>query len=216
MLTRHDRTVDDAFDVLEDVKAVGLTHVGFKDVGISPADAKELVKRIEGLGAVTYLEVVSTSKERALESAAVARDIGVRRLLGGTWVEETMELLKGSATEYYPFPGKPVGHPTKLGGTAADVEGDVRRFKQLGCAGLDLLAYRATEADPIELVKAARRGTDRRVLVAGSVSTAAQIRALKEAGADAFTIGSAAFDGSYKPTAGSLRSQLRAVLDACG
>ena len=82
---------------------------------------------------------------------------------------------------------------------------------------MDLLAYRATEADPIELVKAARRGIgDGILLVAGGVKSAAQIHALAAAGADAFTIGSAAFDGSYAPNVGSLRSQLRAVLDACG
>ena len=43
----------------------------------------------------------------------------------------------------------------------------------------------------------------------------AKIRALAAAGADAFTIGTAAFDGSFAPRMGSLRSQLRAVLDAC-
>ena len=112
------------------------------------------------------------------------------------------------------FPGKPAGHPTKLGGTPADVEADCRRFAAKGCAGVDLLAYRATEADPIELVRAARRGTPGYLLVAGSVATPAQIRALREAGADAFTIGSAAFDGSFAPRMGSLRSQLEAVLEA--
>jgi pentose-5-phosphate-3-epimerase len=65
-------------------------------------------------------------------------------------------------------------------------------------------------------VRAARGALDGGVLlVAGAVSKAAQIRALAEAGADAFTVGSAVFDGSYAPDVGSLRSQLRAVLDAC-
>jgi imidazole glycerol phosphate synthase subunit HisF len=78
-----------------------------------------------------------------------------------------------------------------------------------------LLAYRATEADPIELVRAARRGITGTLLVAGSVARVEQIRALAAAGADAFTIGSAALDGSFAPRMGSLRSQLRAVVDAC-
>ena len=39
--------------------------------------------------------------------------------------------------------------------------------------------------------------------------------ALAEARADAFTVGSAVFDGSFAPHVGSLRSQLKAVLDAC-
>jgi hypothetical protein len=168
------------------------------------------------MGATSYLEVVSTSPETMLQSARVARDIGIDRLLGGTQVEAVLALLAGTQVEYLPFPGRPFDHPTKLGGSAAQVEADCRRFRAQGCAGVDLLAYRATESDPIELVKAARRGLDGGILlVAGGVKSPAQIKALAAAGADSFTIGSAAFDGSFAPNLGSLRSQLTAVLDAC-
>jgi hypothetical protein len=215
MLTRSDQTVPDALEVLDEIESLPLTHLGFKDVGVEPAILRELVKRIRARGATSYMEVVSTSPEAALNSARVAREIGVDRLLGGTQVAEMLSILAGSRTTYHPFPGKPFSHPTKLGGTAAEVEADCKRFAALGCAGVDLLAYRATEADPIELVEAARRGTPGYLLVAGSVGNAAQIKALKAAGADAFTIGSAAFDGSFAPLMGTLRSQLRAILDAC-
>lgn len=215
MLTRSDQTVGDALEVLEELRPLGLTHIGFKDVGVPPETLRALVKQINAQGATSYMEVVSTTPEACLNSARIARDIGVERLLGGTQVDEVLEIVRGSKTTYHPFPGKPVGHPTKLGGSPADVEADCRRFAAKGCAGVDLLAYRATEADPIELVKAARRGTPGYLLVAGSVHSAAQIHALKAAGADAFTIGSAAFDGSYAPLLGSLKSQIRAILDAC-
>jgi hypothetical protein len=215
MLTRSDQTVPDALEVLEEIRPIGLTHIGFKDVGVPPETLRELVEQIHAQGATSYMEVVSTSAEACLNSARVARDIGVQRLLGGTQVDEVLAILAGSATTYHPFPGKPFDHPTKLGGTSAEVEAHCKAFAAKGCAGVDLLAYRATEDDPIELVKAARRGTPGYLLVAGSVSKAAQIRALKAAGADGFTIGSAAFDGSYAPLMGSLRSQLRAILDAC-
>ena len=216
MLTRSDQTVTDCLEVLEDIRPVGLTHIGFKDVGVEPDVLGELARRIKAAGATSYMEVVSTSREACLRSARVARDIGIDRLLGGTQVEEVLEILAGSSVAYLPFPGKPFEHPTKLAGSPAQVEDDCRRFQSMGCAGVDLLAYRATEADPIELVRAARRGTEGVLLVAGSVHTPHQIRALAAAGADAFTIGSALFDGSYAPRLGSLRSQLRAVLDACG
>lgn len=215
MLTRSDQTVPDALEVLADIESLPLTHLGFKDVGVEPATLRELVARIRARGATSYMEVVSTTPEAALNSAKIARDIGVDRLLGGTQVDEVLAIVKGSQTTYHPFPGKPFSHPTKLGGTAADVEADCKRFAALGCAGVDLLAYRATEADPLELVRAARRSTPGYLLVAGNVANAAQIRALKAAGADGFTIGSAAFDGSFAPLMGTLRSQLRAILDAC-
>jgi hypothetical protein len=215
MLTRSDQTVPDCLEVFDELRPLGLTHVGFKDVGVPPEVLAELARRIKASGATSYMEVVSTSSEACLRSARVAREIGIDRLLGGTQVDEVLAILAGSAVQYLPFPGRPFDHPTKLGGTAAQIEDDCRRFAALGCAGVDLLAYRATEADPLALVAAARRGTPGTLLVAGSVQTPAQIKALAGAGADAFTIGSAAFDGSFAPRMGSLRSQLRAVLDAC-
>jgi len=216
MLTRSDQTVTDGLDVLDDIHAVGLTHIGFKDVGVPPAVLKELNRRIKDMGATSYLEVVSTTAEASIASAKVARDIGIDRLLGGTQVDATLAILAGSSVQYLPFPGRPFDHPTKLGGSPEQVEADCKKFRAKGCAGVDLLAYRATEADPIELVKAARRGIgDGILLVAGGVKSPAQIKALAAAGADSFTVGSAVFDGSYEPTVGSLRSQLRAVLDAC-
>jgi hypothetical protein len=215
MLTRSDQTVPDCLEVLDEILPLGLRHIGFKDVGVPPEVLAELARRIKAAGATSYMEVVSTSREACLQSARVARDIAIDRLLGGTQVEDVLAILAGSQVAYLPFPGRPFEHPTKLGGTAAQVEDDCRRFQALGCAGVDLLAYRATEADPLALVRAARRGMTGTLLVAGSVQTADQIRALADAGADAFTIGSAAFDGSFAPRMGALRSQLRAVLDAC-
>lgn len=214
MLTRADRTIEDCFEVFDQTRPLGLTHVGFKDVGITADKAGEMIRRIRASGATSYMEVVSTSHETCLQSARLARDIGVDRLLGGTQVEEVMQILAGSSVAYLPFPGRPFDHPTKLAGSAADIEADTRRFQELGCAGVDLLAYRATEADPLELVRAARRATTGYVLVAGSVVKPAQIRALAEAGADAFTVGSAVFDGVFAQDK-SLRAQLQAVLDAC-
>ena len=97
------------------------------------------------------------------------------------------------------------------------MEEQCRTFIAKGCPGVDLLAYRATDADPLDLVAASRRGigNDGYLIVAGSVSTAGQIRALKHAGADAFTIGSAVFDGSFSPTKGSTLSQLEDILQTC-
>lgn len=215
MLTRSDQTVSDCLEVLDEIAPVGLRHLGFKDVGVEPPVLAELTRRIRAQGATSYMEVVSTSTEACLRSAKVGLEIGVDWLLGGTCVEEVQAILAGSKTRYAPFPGRPSGHPTKLGGSAADVEADCRRYQAMGCRGVDLLAYRATEADPLELVRAARKATRGLLLVAGSVDCPDRIRALADAGADAFTIGSAAFDGSFSPRKGSLRSQLADIVAAC-
>jgi hypothetical protein len=216
MLTRDDQTVKDCLELFEGILPVGLTHVGFKDVGVDKTTLKSLTDAINDAGAVSYMEVVSTSNEAAIESARNAVELGVQRLLGGTQVREIAEIVKGTSTSYYPFPGSPQGHPTRLGGNEADVEAHCRGFMQKGCAGCDILAYRATEAEPVALVRAARRGLgDGYLIVAGSVNTVDRINEIAAAGADAFTIGTAIFDGSYAPRMGTIQSQLKAVLEDC-
>lgn len=215
MLTRHDRTVEDAEDIVEEVCRLGVRHVGFKDVGVDEATMRRLVARIRDHGGACYLEVVSTTSEAIRRSLENGASLGVDCVMGGTDLDAAQRVL-GRLDGYYPFPGRPVGHPTRLGGTVHDVEADSRSARARGCGGVDLLAFRATEADPLALVRAARAGLDRgRLVVAGSVHCAQQISDLATAGADAFTIGSAVFDGTFSPTKGSLRAQIRDVLGAC-
>ena len=213
MLTRNDRTVVDCLEVLESIAPLGLKHIGFKDVGVPTKTLKALTNAIKEMGATSYLEVVSETPEACLNSARVGGELGIDCLLGGTAAVDILSILKGTQTLYYPFPGRPSGHPTKLGGTPADIEADCRKFLDAGCAGVDLLAYRATDANPLELVKAARRGLGKnRLIVAGSIASRNRIRDIAEAGADAFTIGSAVLDGSYNLTKGLLQSQIANVL----
>lgn len=217
MLTRDDRTVEDCLAVAEDALAVGLRHIGFKDIGVTPTTLRALTARLKDAGAMTYMEVVSTTPDATLRSAAVAAEIGVDRLLGGTDCGAIQRVIAGSGIAFYPFPGFPQGHPTRLGGTAAEIAAHCTAFCGQGCAGVDLLAYRAIAADPLDLVRAARRalGPDKGLIVAGSVDSAQRIAALRDAGADAFTIGSAVFNGSFSPRKGALRSQLEDVVAAC-
>lgn len=217
MLTRQDRTITDCLAVLDLILPLKLRHIGFKDIGVEHKTLAALTERIRKSGAISYMEVVSTTPEDCLRSARVAVELGVDRLLGGTDVDAVQKILAGSKIAYYPFAGFPAGHPTRLGGRPDQIEAHCRRFIEKGCAGTDLLAYRATTADPIELVKAARRGlgTNNHLIVAGSVSSAQQITALRAAGADAFTIGSAVFDGSYAKDKGAIQSQLAAIAADC-
>lgn len=216
MLTRDDRTVENCLDLLDVVAPLGLRHIGFKDIGVPFATLEQLAAKIRKLGALSYLEIVSTSPEETQRAARLGRDLGVDRLLGGSDEAGVLEILKGSRTAYYPFAGRPHGHPTLLSGSPTEVEEQCRAFRAAGCPGIDLLAYRSTDADPIDLIRAARRGLDRDFLiVAGSVTSAERIRAIARAGADAFTIGTAVFDGSYDPRDASIRAQLSAVLADC-
>jgi hypothetical protein len=217
MLTRNDATVENALDLVEIAHGLRVRHIGFKDVGAGAAMLGRLTAAIRAAGASPWMEVVATSREDELRSIALGRDLGVDRLMGGVHVEDALRLLEGSATRYLPFAGRPSGHPTRLGGSAAEVEAQCRDFAAMGCAGVDILAYRATEAEPLDLVAACRRGFPRQgaVVVAGSVNSAERVAAVRAAGADAFTIGTAAIECAYAPGAGSLAGQLKAVLEDC-
>ena len=217
MLTRNDATVGDALELVEAVRPLGLRHIGFKDVGAAPAALLALTRAIREAGAQVWMEVVAVEREDQLRAFALACDLGVDWLMGGASPEEALRILAGSATRHLPFAGRPFGHPTKLGGRADEVEAQCRRFAAMGCAGVDILAYRATEAEPLDLVAACRRGLPEgaKVVVAGSIDCAERIAAIHAAGADAFTVGTAVLDGRYAPGAGPLEAQLTAVMREC-
>lgn len=218
MLTHHDKTVQNCLDVYDSLSGIGLKHVGFKDVGVDKATLKELTRRIKADGCIAYVEVVSQTPETIRQSITASAELGVDRVLGGQDIKLAMDTFKGGGPSYYPFPGKPIGHPTKLGGTAADVEDDCRKAVTSGCPGVDLLAYRATEADPLDLIRAARRGVGDKgyLIVAGSINSPARIKAVASAGADAFTIGSAVFEEAFAQGVKGVRDQCKAVLRATG
>ncbi len=215
MLTRNDRTIEDADQVVESVCDLGVRHIGFKDVGVPFAAMQEIVGRIRQRGGLCYLEVVSTTHEAMLRSLEAGRALGVDRILGGTDLEAAKRIL-GDLSGYFPFPGRPVGHPTRLEGSSALVADHSREARAAGCGGVDLLAYRATQAEPLDLVRAARNALNGgKLIVAGSVKTKQQIVALAAAGADAFTIGTAVFEGAFAPSKGSMRGQILDILAAC-
>lgn len=216
MLTRDDATVVNALALAETAIGVGVKDIGFKDIGVDIEVLVKITERLREAGARIWMEVVATTRQAELRSLGIARELAVDAVMGGTAVDEALSLLAGSGLAYLPFAGRPQGHPTMLAGAPAEVEAHCRGFVARGCSGSDLLAYRAIEADPLDLVAAARRGLgSRKLVVAGSVSSRERIRALAHAGADAITVGTAAIDGSYAPGRGGLEAQLKAILADC-
>ncbi len=215
MLTCNDLTVENCLEIFDEVADLGISHIGFKDIGVGPDVLDRLNRRIKAAGATSYLEVVSLSTADTARAAKRAREIGVDCLLGGTDIAAMQAAVAGTAIRCCPFVGRPEGHPTRLRGDGARIAEDCRHADALGCAGIDLLAYRAVDSDPLELVREARAALKGRLVVAGSIDSPARIAALAESGVDAFTIGSAVFNGDFLPDETSLRGQLAAILAAC-
>ena len=196
MLTRNDATVENALDLVEIARELGLSHIGFKDVGAEAAALRRLTAAIRAAGATPWMEVVSTTREAELRSVSLGRDLGVDVLMGGVHVEEALKILDGCAIRYLPFAGKPSGHPTRLGGLGAGGRGPVPGLRETRLRGRRhprLPRDRSRAARPCRRLPARvprlRRGRGCRIGQFGRTR-----RALRAAGADAFTIGTAAIE----------------------
>lgn len=212
MLTRADRTIEDAEARLPEVLAAGARHIGFKDVGLPPAALRTLAQAIRRAGATTYLEVVSLDAASEAASARMAVALEVDVLMGGVRPEVVSPAIAGSAIRYYPYPGEIVGHPCRLSGSVASiVDSAVRLLATPGVHGLDLLAYRH-DGDAATLMEAVCRvAGERPVVIAGSLDRAERLEAVVAAGASAFTVGTAALDGVF-PGPSALRDQIAHIL----
>jgi hypothetical protein len=212
MLTHGDRTVDNAAEVVPTLAGTGLRYIGFKDVGADAARQRELTSLCHDAGFEVMLEVVSTSKDDELSSLRAAANAGVDWVLGGTHAEDGRGLL-GEGVRYCPFPGRVVDHPSVLLGTIEEIAADAERLTAMDhVSGLDLLAYRHPSADTLELIREVTRRSSGPVIVAGSIASIERARAVGEAGAWGYTIGSAIFDGLL-PGAPSVADQVRHVLE---
>jgi hypothetical protein len=216
MLTHHDRTVDRPLEVYESIRDCGLRYIGFKDIGASVAELREVCEQAHADGLEVMLEVVSVSKEDELNSIAAAGEIGVDWVLGGTHPRDGLAVLAGSKAKYCPFPGKVTGHPSVLLGDIDEIAASARDITALdGVHGLDLLAYRHPSADVAALTRAVVDASAGPVIAAGSVASVGQIATLDAAGAWGFTIGGAIFEGRL-PGGPSIAEQIRQVLAAAG
>jgi mannose-6-phosphate isomerase-like protein (cupin superfamily) len=212
MLTRNDRTVEDASEQLQTALGLGVRHIGFKDVGLPIAQLKSLNAAIKAGGATSYLEVVSLDRDSEIASARAALEIGVDVLLGGTRAEDVLPVIAGKAVQYCPFPGRIVGHPSVLEGSIEEIVASATALAaREGVHGLDLLAYRSKQDVPA-LMKAVCAAVSKPVYIAGSIDTPERIAIVKQAGAAGFTIGTAALDGKYPAVSATVPDQLSAII----
>lgn len=213
MLTRNDRTVRDAADHVTTALEAGVRHIGFKDIGLGYSELDVLNRAIRDNGASSYLEIVSVDRASEITSVKIGIELGVNYLLGGTHADDALPLLEGTGIRYYPFPGRISGHPSVLEGSIEEIVNSAQALASLkGVDGLDLLAYRS-DTDAPALMNAVCAAVAKPVIVAGSVATPSQIRAIQASGASGFTIGTAALEGRFPANDLDLATQLRTILD---
>lgn len=87
MLTNHDKTVKDAYEVFEANKDSKVKCWGFKDIGIPEKDAIELIKKMKREGNVTLLEPLVESESECLKAAQLAIDCQFDYVIGMAFYE---------------------------------------------------------------------------------------------------------------------------------
>jgi len=211
MLTHHDRTVPNAFEVFEEVKDTGVQNVGFKDVGLPFDELKRLADMINSEGLNSFLEVVSETEEACLAAIRQAMKIGVKNVIGvkREYAEKAFKMIHDA--KFYPYVGRVIGIPEVLEGGVEEMVNDAKRFEEMGVDGINLLAYRYT-GDPEKLMKEVIESVDIPVIVAGSINSFDRIERVVSAGASLYTIGSAIFERKFVP-GGSISDQIKAILE---
>jgi len=209
METYNDMTRSDAIKVYKEIRDTKLKFIGFKDIGLPIGQLKELHSMMKKDGRTTFLEVVSASEKDTLQSTKVALELGVDYLIGGTYIDSTLPLIKNTKIKYFPYVGKIVDHPCKLRGSIEEIVNDTKKVKKKGISGINLLAYRYN-GDVEQLIeKVSAVGLP--MIVAGSVDSYERVRKMKDMNIWAFTIGGAIFDKKFVAQ-GSLTDNIDAVL----
>ena len=209
METYNDMTRSDAIKVYKEIRDTKLKFIGFKDIGLPIGQLKELHSIMKKDGRTTFLEVVSASEKDTLQSTKVALELGVDYLIGGTYIDSTLPLIKNTKIKYFPYVGKIVDHPCKLRGSIEEIVNDTKKVKKKGISGINLLAYRYN-GDVEQLIeKVSAVGLP--MIVAGSIDSYERVRKMKDMNIWAFTIGGAIFDKKFVAQ-GSLTDNIDAVL----
>ncbi len=198
MLTQNDLTVSNPLTIFENLADAPITHWGFKDVGLPPAEMGKVARAMKAAGKTTFLEVVSLSEEEGLRGARLAVEQGFDILMGTVYYPSIRDYLKHKPVRYYPFPGQVHGHPSILEGEIEEIVEHACFLEREGAHGMDLLTYRYT-GDAARLLREVVAATHVPIVSAGSIASYDRIQEVWDAGAWGFTIGSAFFDRCFVP-----------------
>lgn len=213
MFTLNDMTVPDAIDYFNKVKDLPIDYYGFKEIGLPKVKMRNLCSRIHDIGKEAFLEVVEYKKDKILEPAEMAIEMGFDYLMGTIYFSSIWEIIKGSNIKYFPFCGRIYDRPSILDGTIKEIVEDAKRIEAEGVQGFDLLAYRYKYLDKVnDLVLALKEAVNVPIVSAGSINSFERLDETIDQGVWGFTIGGAFFEKKFVPN-GSYRDNVSSVID---
>ena len=211
MLTHHDVTVPNAYEVFETCKDLPVQFWGFKNVGLPKDQMKALTAAMKAAGKTTFLEVVTYDEESCMDGAKTAVECGFDCLMGTLYYESVHNYLKEQGLTYMPFVGKVSGSPSILEGTNEEIIQNAKDLMAKGIKGFDILAYRHV-VDGEKLAREFCAAIDAQICIAGSINSYARIDTMFDIGPWTFTMGSALFEKKFVPD-GDFRTNLKAVAE---
>ena len=197
MLTHNDKTVLNAYDIFEKCKNSKAKFWGFKEEPIPLEEMKRLYSYMKSMGKTTFLEVIAYDEQNGLQGAQMAVECGVAILMGTVFYDSINNFCKENKLKYMPFVGQVSERPSILEGDIDDMIQEANIYISKGAYGIDLLGYRYTSGNPIELNKKIVEKINAPVCIAGSINTYKRLDEIKEANPWSFTIGGAFFENKF-------------------
>lgn len=213
MLTHNDVTVDNAREVFRESADLPVRYWGFKDAGMTPSEMEQLAGDLKAAGKVPVLEVVSFDEKELVEASELAIACGMEYFTGSFFSPAVAKRVNEAGLRYFPFCGDVGGSPIELRGTPQSIAQHAKEIREQGADGVDLVAYRYTEGDPISLARSVAEDLGREnVIVAGSINSTERLQRMYEIEPFAYTMGGALFEGVFAPGE-SFRRNLERVLE---
>lgn len=193
MLTKDDRTVQEAYELFWEHRACKAKYFGIKEQGLSIDRMRALFDAIRLQGKIGVLEVVAYTEEACLEGAHLAAECGCAILMGTLFYESVNDYCRKHGVRYMPFVGDVSGRPSLLCGSVEQIAAEARKCVGKGAYGVDLLGYRY-DGNTAALVKAVTKSMDAPVCLAGSINSYERLDEVVRLSPAFFTVGGAFFD----------------------
>lgn len=198
MLTRQDRTVENAAAIFEQSRHAAAEYWGFKEAGLPLPEMRKLFQRMRDCHKKTALEVVAYTESECLQGARMAAEFGCDLLMGTVFSDAVNKFCQDHHIQYMPFVGTVSGRPSVLEGGIDEMVRQAKTYLQKGVFGIDLLGYRYT-GDKSRLIRRFVAEVNAPVCVAGSVDSCGRLDEIRRTAPWAFTIGSAFFEHKFGP-----------------
>ena len=194
MLTHNDVTSPKSMEIFLGAKDAPCEYWGFKDVGLSEHEMRQLAETMKANGKTIFMESLAYSEQDTLKSLRLAANCGVEYFLGGTYYESAADFAAANGIRISPFLG--LRKDGKLYGDIDELVAYAKERVKHNVFGINISAYRY-EGDCEMLIKRLVAAVDKPISIAGSINSYERLVAAKDSGCWALTIGGAFFENKF-------------------